>query len=92
MDEVLTVSLSSFSELLPAEQGKVHIMPPLTQIVVISHFLLACIETKANGGLCKKGCWGSMCGHVETSGRNVSVTGETRISWCFMRGSIPFHK
>lgn len=31
MDEILTVSLSSFSEFLPAEQHKVHIMPSLTQ-------------------------------------------------------------
>lgn len=75
MDEILTGSLSSFSEFLSAKQHQVHIMPPLTQIVMISHFLFACIETKTNCGLCKKGCWGNMCGQVETSGRNVSVTG-----------------
>ena len=92
MDEILTVSLSSFSEFLPAEWHKVHIMPPLTQIVVISHFLFACIETKTNCGLYKKGCWGSMCGQVETSGRNVSMTGDTGISWCFMGRSISLHK
>lgn len=80
MNEILTVSLSSFSEFLPAAQHKVYIMPPLTQIVVISHFLFACIETKTNCGLYRKGCWGSMYGQVETSGRNVSVTGETGIS------------
>lgn len=75
MVEILTGSLSSFSEFLSAKQHKVHIMPPLTQIVMISHLLFASIETKTNCGLCKNCCWGNMCGQVETSGRDVSVTG-----------------
>lgn len=80
MYEILTVSLSFCYEFLLAQQNKVHIMPPLTQTVVISHFLFACIVTWTNCGLCKKGCWGSMCGQVETSDRNVSMTGETGTS------------
>lgn len=80
MDEILTISLSSSSEFLPADHHKAHTLPPLTQIAVISHFLFACIETKTNCGLCKNGCWGNMCGQVETSGRNVSTTEETETS------------
>lgn len=78
MDEILTVSLSSFSEFLPAEQHKVHIMPSLTQWPTI--FCLLALKLRqtvtyarrAAGETCV-GRWKPGAGMLAWLGRPVGV-------------------